>query len=110
MSFFDLESIASKQLAEGVSLKAVYGEKIMLSFVEAEAGAVVPRHHHEHEQMGYVISGEFEMTIGDESKICRPGDTYLAPSNVPHSVKVSDKGPIKVLDIFSPPREEYKSS
>ena len=110
MAFFDLGSIAAKQLAEGVSLKAVHGEKIMLSFVELEAGSVVPHHHHEHEQMGYVISGEFELTIGDETKTCRPGDSYLAPSNVPHSVKVSDKGPAKVLDVFSPPREEYKSS
>ena len=108
MYFFDLNSIQEKQLVDGVRLKAVYGEKIMMSFVELEAGAVVPEHSHEHEQMGYVISGELEFKIGDEIRICRTGDSYLAPSNILHCVKASENGPAKVLDIFSPPREDYK--
>ncbi len=108
MYFFDFDAVMKKQLLEGVNLKAVYGERIMMSFVELDAGAVVPQHSHEHEQMGYVISGELDFRIGDEQKICRTGDSYLAPSNVIHGVKVSDDGPAKVLDIFCPPREDYK--
>ena len=108
MYFFDLDSIQSKMLVEGVNIKVAYGEKIMMSFVDLEAGAVIPKHSHEHEQMGYVIYGELEFQIGEEKKNCRSGDSYLIPSNVPHTAKVPDDKPAKVLDIFSPPREEYK--
>ncbi|MBD3307653.1 cupin domain-containing protein [candidate division KSB3 bacterium] len=108
MYFFDLDRVPRKTLVQGVHIKAVYGEKIMMSFVDLEAGAVIPSHHHEHEQMGYVITGELELQIGDETQVCHAGDSYLAPANVPHAVTVSDAGPARVLDIFSPPREEYK--
>ena len=106
--FFDLEHVQQKILVEGVRMKAVSGERMMMSFVDLEPGAVVPEHHHPHEQMGYVISGILEFQIGDEKKICRAGDSYIMPSDVPHRVTVSDDGPARVLDIFSPPREEYK--
>lgn len=108
MYYFDMNSVPEKELVEGVKIKVVYGEKIMLSFVDLDTGAIIPEHHHPHEQMGYVISGELAFDIGGEKKICRAGDSYLIPGNIPHSVKVSDDGPAKVLDIFSPPREEYK--
>ncbi len=108
MFFFDIDLMKTKQLFEGVTIKTVHGDRIMMSFVELEAGAIVPRHHHEHEQMGYIISGVLEFQIGAETKTCRAGDSYLAPSNIPHEAKVADEGPAKVLDIFSPPREEYK--
>ena len=108
MYFFDMESVRTKQLLEGVTIKTVYGERIMMSFADLEAGAIVPEHSHEHEQMGYVISGVLEFRIGDETKVCRAGDSCLAPSNVLHGARVSDEGPAKILDIFSPPREDYK--
>lgn len=105
--FFDLEHIQQKTLVEGVKMKAISGERIMMSFVDLEPGATVPEHHHHHEQMGYVISGVLEFEIGGQKKMCHAGDSYIAPSDVPHRVKVSDGGPARVLDIFSPPREEY---
>jgi quercetin dioxygenase-like cupin family protein len=108
MYYFDLTTVPIKELVKGVRLKAIYGEKIMMSFVTLGIGAVVPEHKHPHEQMGYVIKGELAFDIGGEQKICRSGDTYIAPGNVPHSVKVLSAEPAYVLDIFSPPREEYK--
>jgi quercetin dioxygenase-like cupin family protein len=37
----------------------------------------------------------------------RPGDLYIIPGNIPHSLQVGAQ-PAKLLDIFSPVREEYK--
>ena len=108
MYYFDLDSVPEKQLLEGARLKTMYGEKIMMAFFDLDPGAIVPEHNHPHEQMGYVISGEVAFDIDGEKKICRAGDTYLIPGGISHSAKISDDGPAKVLDIFSPPREEYK--
>ncbi len=108
MYYFDMDSVPAKQLLEGARLRTVYGEKIMMAFFDLEPGATVPQHSHPHEQMGYVIFGEVAFDIGGEKKTCRAGDAYLIPGGISHSAKISDDGPAKVLDIFSPPREEYK--
>lgn len=108
MSFIDLKDILKKQLAPGVRLNLAWGEKLMLSVVELEPGSVVPMHSHPHEQAGIVLEGEFEMTIGRETKWVRKGDMYIIPGGVGHAVVT---GPQKAvaLDIFHPIREEYKA-
>ena len=80
----------------------------MMSVVEIAPGSEVPNHAHPHEQAGLVLQGEFEFTIGGETKRLRQGDAYVIPGQVEHSLVGSD-GWSRALDIFSPPREEYKS-
>lgn len=105
--FCDETSREPKQLFAGVQAKTFWAEKMLIALVELDANTLVPAHSHPHEQAGTVLSGEFEMTIGSETRVMKPGDAYLIPGNVVHSVKVFDK-PTKVLDVFSPVREEYK--
>ena len=45
--------------------------------------------------------------IGEEEDLCRPGDGFMIPPNVAHWDKI-ETGPYKVLDVFSPPREDYR--
>ena len=80
----------------------------MMTFVDLYAGASTPEHRHPNEQIGYVISGEVTYEIGGIRRTCRAGDVYLIPENTPHSVEVSQAGPARLLDVFSPPRDEYK--
>jgi quercetin dioxygenase-like cupin family protein len=110
MPFYDITSTQPQSLLPGITIRTVWGERIMLSFLDfAEAGATVPLHQHEHEQMGMGLEGEFELVIGGESRIVRAGDAYLIPSDVEHSATAVG-GPARALDIFSPPREEYKQA
>jgi len=108
--FFDVDKLEFKELkhlAEGVKVRVAYGEKIMMSYVNIEPNTSLAEHTHPHEQMGLFLEGEAEFTIGDETTIVKPGMAYLVPSNVKHKVVTLDK-PVLALDIFSPPREEYK--
>ena len=106
--FFDSSEVMRRELAPGVTLRTIWGEKVMMSLVEIAPKAVVPNHSHPHEQAGLVMQGEFEFTIGSETKLVKQGDAYVIPGGVEHSLVGSD-GWAFVLDIFSPPREEYKS-
>ncbi len=46
------------------------------------------------------------MAVGEERRMLKKGDAYLAPGNVPHGrAKVSNKQ-VRMLEIFSPPRED----
>ena len=79
----------------------------MLSLVHLKPGSVVPDHSHPHEQMGMMLSGRAEFTIGGVTRILGPGDIWRIPSNVIHRVRALD-GPAVALDVFHPVREDYR--
>ncbi len=93
--------------APGFLARVVSGERLMLSYVTLKPNTEAPLHNHSEEQMGIVLEGKFEMTIGDETKLLKKGDMYLIPSKVTHGGFTRAENAL-VLDIFSPPREAYK--
>lgn len=98
---------AHHQLGPGVSIRTTSGDAMMLSVVDFEPGAVVPEHAHPHEQMGQMISGRLEFTIGGEVRTLGPGDQWRIPGGVSHSVRAVE-GPAVALDVFHPIREDYR--
>lgn len=91
----------------GVHITTAACERMMLSVVDLEPGAVVTEHQHPHEQVGMVLSGRAVFIIGGEQKTLQAGDLYRIPGNTPHKVVVLDE-PVKALDVFHPIREEYR--
>jgi len=96
-----------KELAPGVRIQVVSGEKLMFSRVVIEPGAAVPEHSHPHEQFGLVLEGDGQFTIAGETRRVVAGDYYAIPGGVTHGVVAGPQGGV-FLDVFSPPREEYK--
>jgi quercetin dioxygenase-like cupin family protein len=78
----------------------------MLSYLEMDDGAEVPLHSHPHEQCGIVLKGRLELTIGEETREVQGGVLWIIPPNVPHRARAVG-GPVVVLDVFSPVREDY---
>jgi quercetin dioxygenase-like cupin family protein len=101
------EECARHTIFPGVHIRTCACEKMMLSYVDLEPGAVVSEHSHPHEQVGMVLQGRIIFYIGGEQKTLQPGDFFRIPGGVPHRVVALDQ-PVKVLDIFSPIREEYR--
>lgn len=66
-------------------------------------GMAVPRHTHTREdEVYFVLAGELEATVGDETFVLRPGDTLLAPREVPHQLRNSGTSENHFLLVFSP--------
>lgn len=80
-------------------------DDLMICEFRAGAGVKLPEHNHPHQQVGYVVSGEIEITIDGVPNACKPGDSYVIPGGVMHSAYF----PVEsiVIDCFSPPREDY---
>ena len=106
MPFIKIRDYNSIELVPGVRARTPHGTRIMLSYLEMEAGSFVPMHQHPHEQAGLIIEGRMEFAIGNETHICQPGDMFIVPPDTPHSARPID-GPVKALDVFSPIREDY---
>ena len=71
--------------------------------VSLAPGIGVPRHTHTREdETYYVISGELEVTVGQEVFVLKAGDTLLAPRNIPHELRNSGNTTNHYLLVFSP--------
>lgn len=97
---------ALKKTFKGVSLDSLaVGEKSQVTKMNYVAGNYASPHQHPHEQSGYVISGRYVLTIGDDVHELTAGDSYSIPGNRIHSFRVLEGG--EVVDVFTPPREDY---
>jgi len=95
-----------ENLGGGIKRKMLtFEENVMMVKIAFDAGAVGDAHHHPHIQCSYVESGEFELTIDDEVKVLKAGDSFLVPSNVVHSAKAITDGIL--IDVFTPLREDF---
>jgi quercetin dioxygenase-like cupin family protein len=103
----DKGDCARHTIFPGVDIFTTHGERLMLSLVELQPHAVVAMHSHPHEQMGLLLEGELEFTIGGQTQRVLPGQMWRIPGGVPHGCVAGDK-PARALDVFSPPREDYK--
>ena len=90
----------------GIGMQPLTGERLMVNRVVIAPGAIVPEHHHPHEQAGYVLEGVLRLTVAGETWDLQPGDAYVLPGDTPHGAISGPDGCV-VLDIFAPPREDY---
>jgi quercetin dioxygenase-like cupin family protein len=107
MPLIDHDSATPVEMFPGMLRRTLTdGERLMLIEGTMDEGSVVPMHTHPHEQTGYLVLGRMLFEIGEETRELKAGDCWLVPSNVPH--KVTALAPCVFVDVFSPPREEYR--
>ncbi len=82
-----------------------YNDNLMMVKVKFKAGSIGNLHSHPHCQITYVVSGAFEFTIGDVTKIVRAGDVLMKVPNVVHGCKCLEDG--MLIDTFTPMRENF---
>jgi quercetin dioxygenase-like cupin family protein len=72
----------------------------MMLITVAPGGFVAP-HTHPGIEMGYILEGEAVMSVaGQPDRTVKAGDSYLIPSGVVHSAKVTGSGPIRIVGSF----------
>ncbi len=106
-AFRPLRDLGPYTVATGVTARAVNGKRMTLAVVDLEPGAVVPEHHHENEQLGFILQGTMVFTIGGERRDLVAGDTYEIPSNVPHDAVAGPEG-CTAVDVFAPLRADWE--
>jgi quercetin dioxygenase-like cupin family protein len=96
-----------RELGEGLTTRIFSGEQAMLSIVTIAPNCQGTLHHHPEEQWGVLLEGSAIRMQGDEEIPVRKGDFWRTPGGVPHTMRAGAEG-ARVLDIFSPPRPEYR--
>lgn len=100
------DKVKNKILDEKVSRKILgYGGSLMMVEVNFKKGGIGEVHTHIHEQVSYIVRGSFEVTVENEKRIIKQGDSFYVPSGIPHGVKALEDSTI--LDVFTPIRREF---
>ncbi len=110
--FFNIDNLEggiARKLVEGMDARIFIGENVMISLVEIAAGAKGTLHSHPQEQWGLLLEGSGLRSQGGEVVPVKKGDFWQTPGNVEHTFEAGLDG-AKILDIFSPPRDEYRSA
>jgi len=102
---FDWNEIPSEPLNEKMRRQAVHTQRLTLARLEMKAGCAVPVHSHENEQVSMVLSGRLRFLLGNGPEEVGPGQVIRLAPNEPHGVEVLEDS--IVLDLFSPPREDW---
>ena len=58
---------------------------------------------HSGEEVGYVLEGRIELTVGGETHVVEAGDSFHYRSEMPHGYRNLGPGPARVLFINTPP-------
>lgn len=118
--------VPKEQLTDSLSRRFVTGDRLTVAHLRLDAGARVPMHCHEHEQMSWVVEGALRFMVGGEvlgesvgsdevtesrtdgaaeEVVVRAGEVLHLPPGVPHSAEALED--TVAVDIFSPPRRDW---
>ena len=105
MQLFSWDEVHTEVMNPNIRRKVITGERAMVAQVFIAKGGVVPIHHHESEQLTYIMEGALEFELEGRTVVVRKGEVLHIPSNVPHrAVALEDT---LDLDIFSPIRTDW---
>jgi quercetin dioxygenase-like cupin family protein len=99
----------ARKLADGIEARIFPGEQLMISVVRCEPHASGSVHGHPEEQWGVLLEGSCTRIQDGHEVEAVAGDFWYTPGGVPHGVRTGAEGCV-ILDIFSPPRAEYRQT
>jgi quercetin dioxygenase-like cupin family protein len=108
MEKINWKEVPTEEVTPSMQRQIITGEKLMVARMKFKDGFVVPLHHHEHEQLTQLISGQMRFWFGankEEVMDLFPGDVIVIPSNLPHEALMI--GDVEEVDTWAPPRQDW---
>jgi quercetin dioxygenase-like cupin family protein len=94
------------EICPGIKRQTVTSGKTMYQMLaQLEAGSKMPEHRHTQEQIVHVLAGRMKLIVKGTAHEMTKGDSFYLESGVAHGVETIEE--TRVLDTFSPPRDEY---
>ena len=105
----DWDKVPVEHVNNGIKRQMVIGENVMVLRFTFDPFVVTDEHTHRHEQMTMVMKGKVKFIIDGTVSIVSPGDVLHFPPHNRHGATMLDEE-VVLIDIFSPPREDFLAS
>jgi quercetin dioxygenase-like cupin family protein len=93
-------------ICPGIKRRTMANGKTMYQMLaQLDPGSEMPEHRHPQEQIVHILEGRMKLIVEGTPHELATGDSFYLASNVPHGVETLEE--TRVLDTFSPPRDEY---
>lgn len=89
--------------AGAMSTKMVSGVECSVMLATRESGYHSRPHHHESEQINYVVDGEIWVFVETDGFLCRAGDFFRIPANAVHWGWNRGSEPVTTFQVHAPP-------
>ncbi len=96
-------------IREGGERRLGFTDNMMMVIIDFNDGpqtAPDPPHAHPHEQVSYVAEGEIFFFLDGQREQLGPGDMFLVPPDIPHSIQLLTEH-VRLVDCFHPIREDF---
>ena len=94
------------EICPGIKRQTVANGRTMYQMTaQLDPGSKMPEHRHPQDQIVYILSGRMKLIVEGTPHDLGTGDSFYLAGNVPHGVETIEA--TRVLDTFSPPRDEY---
>ena len=94
------------EICPGITRRTVAHGKTMYQMVaRLAAGSKMTAHSHPQEQLVHILEGRMRLIVDGVRHELSTGDSFYLAANIPHGVETLE--PTRVLDTFSPPRDDY---
>jgi quercetin dioxygenase-like cupin family protein len=102
------EDLPREVARPGVQRCAVAVGDAMVVFNTCEPGMEVRPHSHAFAQIALITAGEAVFHVGTKRHEVRSGSVVIVPAGVVHSLEPTGRDPVENIDIFAPPRDDYR--
>ena len=105
MKLYNWNEVAVQQLDNGITRQMITAGNMMLAQIFVPKGVSFPAHRISSEQITIYVKGGAVYQSEQNRIEAREGDILHIPAGVQHSDQVLED--TVVLDVFSPPREDW---
>ncbi len=103
MEAFGLNELVEKHAELGqLYYEFLRVDSLSMGLYKLPAGGVDPQSPHEEDEVYYVVNGRSQVTVGDETRAVKTGDTIFVAKHVPHKFHNITED-LTLLVFFAPP-------
>ncbi len=95
-----LADLVTYQKGQIVSKTLIQNPYVSLTLFSFDTGEGISSHSSHGDAMVYVMDGQAEITIGEETHRVKAGETIVMPAEVPHEVHASEQMKFMLTVIF----------